>query len=144
MMPSYPAPQRSVPMPRLRILIVEDQVDSADTLAVVLRLEGHDVRVAYDGESALDVAASFAPDVALLDIALPRLSGYALAARLRTLSGTADAFLVAVTGFGEDHDRARALEAGFDMHLTKPVDVDVLRVELQNLPPPEQRLSRAR
>ncbi len=129
-------------MPRLRILIVEDQVDSAETLAVVLRLDGHDVRVAYDGESALDAAAAFAPDVALLDIALPRVSGYVLARRLRALPGLTEAFLVAVTGFGEDHDRARALEAGFDLHLTKPVDVDVLRAELDNLPPPAQRLSR--
>lgn len=130
-------------MPCLRILIVEDQVDSAETLAVVLRLEGHEVRVAYDGESALDVAAAFTPDVALLDIGLPRLSGYALAERMRALPAAADAFLVAVTGFGEDHDRARALECGFDLHLTKPVDVDVLRMELANLPPPSQRLSRS-
>jgi DNA-binding response OmpR family regulator len=130
-------------MPPLRVLIVEDQVDSAETLAVVLRLEGHEVRVAYDGESAVAAAVKFAPDVALLDIALPRLSGYALASRLRTLPECANAFLVAVTGFGEDHDRARALEAGFDLHLTKPVDVDILRLELENLPPPSQRLSRA-
>jgi DNA-binding response OmpR family regulator len=131
-------------MPRLRILIVEDQADSADTLAVVMRLEGHDVRVAYDGESALEVAAAFAPEVALLDIALPRLSGYVLASRLRAMPELEETFLVAVTGFGEDQDRARALDAGFDLHLTKPVDVDVLRAELQNLPPPADRLSRTR
>lgn len=130
-------------MPALRILIVEDQVDSAEALAVALRLEGHDVRVAYDGESGIAAAAELVPDVALLDIALPRLSGYAVAERLRALPGLRDAFLVALTGFGEDDDRARALEAGFDLHFTKPVDFDVLRLELDNLPPPQDRLSRS-
>jgi two-component system CheB/CheR fusion protein len=130
-------------MPVLRILIVEDQVDSAEALAVALRLEGHEVRVAYDGETGLAAAAELKPDVALLDIGLPRLSGYAVATRLRAEPGLADAFLVALTGFGDDDDRARALDAGFDLHLTKPVDFDVLRVELENLPPPENRLSRA-
>ena len=130
-------------MPALRILIVEDQVDSAEALAVALRLEGHEVRVAYDGETGLAAAADLKPEVALLDIGLPRLSGYAVAARLRAEPGLGDTFLVAVTGFGDDDDRARALDAGFDLHLTKPVDFDVLRAELDNLPPPENRLSRA-
>lgn len=130
-------------MKPLRILIVEDQVDSAEALAVALRLEGHTVRVAYDGESGVAAAAELVPDVALLDIGLPRLSGYAMAERMRRLPGLADAFLVAVTGFGEEDDRARALDAGFDLHLTKPVDFDVLRVELENLPPPQSRLSRS-
>jgi two-component system CheB/CheR fusion protein len=130
-------------MPPLRILIVEDQADSAEALAVALRLDGHDVSVAYDGEAGLACAAARAPDVALLDIGLPRLSGYAVAARLRGLPGLEDAFLVALTGFGADDDRARALDAGFDLHFTKPVDIDVLRAELDNLPPPPDRLARS-
>ncbi len=112
-----------MPAPRpLRILVVEDNVDSAETLAVALRLEGHAVDVAYDGDQAVAKAETMCPEVVLLDIGLPRRSGYRVAEALRAMPGLGDAFIVAVTAFGDDDDRFRAREAGFDLHLTKPVE----------------------
>ena len=110
----------------LRILIVDDHEDSAEMLSMLLSGKGHATRTALDGAAALDVAATFLPHVGLLDLNLPGMSGYELAERLRTLPGLAHIRLVAVTGHGSDAHRARARAAGFDEHLLKPVDLDVV------------------
>jgi CheY-like chemotaxis protein len=112
--------------PSMRVLVVEDSIDSAETLGELIRRWGHEVRLAHDGASALRVAREFKPQVILLDIGLPDMDGYAVAHRLRgeDLGGN---ILVALTGYGEARDRARAQQAGFDRHLTKPVDPGHLR-----------------
>jgi len=109
-----------------RILVVDDNVDTAQSLALLLRLKGHHVEVAHDGPAALETAAAFEPEVVLLDIGLPGLDGYEVARRLREETRLADALLVALTGYGQEEDRRRALYAGFDHHFTKPVDPTVL------------------
>ncbi len=118
------------PVPRLRILVVDDSQESAWTLAELLRLWGHDADVAYDGPSTLDAVAAQSPDLVLLDIALPGMGGYEVARRLRKLPAGEKMRLVAVTGFGQEEDRHRAHEAGFDEHVTKPVSPDALRALL--------------
>jgi len=105
-----------------RVLVVDDSVDAAESLAILLSLQGHDVRVAHDGPAALAAAAAFHPEVVLLDIGLPGLDGYQVASRLRRRRRTARALLVALTGYGGEEDQHLAREAGFDHHLTKPVD----------------------
>jgi CheY-like chemotaxis protein len=110
----------------LDILIVDDNVDAADTLSIYLDSVGHRLHVAYEGQRGLALAEETAPDVLLLDIGLPDIDGYQLAQRLRTLPQTADATLIALTGYGQDSDRERSIAAGFDHHLTKPVDVEAL------------------
>ncbi|MCO5168145.1 MAG: ATP-binding protein [Planctomycetes bacterium] len=105
-----------------RVLVVDDNADAADLLCDLLRQEGHQVRVARDGLSALAEVGSFHPDVLLLDIGLPGLDGYEVAARVRGQNDRAQPLLVAVTGYGQASDRRRSLEAGFDHHLVKPVD----------------------
>ncbi|HXG08276.1 MAG TPA: MASE1 domain-containing protein [Gemmataceae bacterium] len=113
---------------RRRVLVVDDNVDAAESLAMLLRLEGHEVMVAHDGPAALAAAQVCRPEVVFLDIGLPQgMSGHEVALRLRELPGMEKAFLVAVTGFGQDEDRQRSHRAGFDLHLTKPVDPDELR-----------------
>jgi CheY-like chemotaxis protein len=109
-----------------RILVVDDNVDVAASLAVVLREMGHEVHIAYDGAAALDAAARARPDIVLLDIALPGMSGYEVASRLRQRLGAA-ALIVALSGCGQDAERRKALDAGFDQHLLKPVDPAFLK-----------------
>lgn len=104
------------------ILIVDDNADAADTLSLFLSTAGHRPRVAYEGSSALALAAQAPPDILLLDIGLPDIDGYELARRVRALPQTADATLVALTGYGQPADRERSVAAGFNHHLTKPVD----------------------
>jgi CheY-like chemotaxis protein/two-component sensor histidine kinase len=121
--PGLPAVADGRPAPRARrVLVVDDNRDLAESLAMVLRLWGHDVRVAYDGRSALETAQEYAPEVVLLDIGLPQLDGFEVARRLRQRPELRQARLVAITGYGRDEDRRRSAEAGFDLHLTKPVD----------------------
>jgi PAS domain S-box-containing protein len=110
----------------VKVLICDDNRDSADSLAILLRLAGHDVRVAYHGPGALESARSFRPGVVLQDIEMPGMSGYDVARRLRGHPALADVLLVAMTGYGSDEDRRRSAEAGFDHHLVKPVDLDEL------------------
>jgi two-component system CheB/CheR fusion protein len=110
----------------IRVLVVDDNRDAAETLAEALALEGHDVAVAYDGGMALEVAARCSPDVVLLDIGLPVLDGYEVARRLRGSRAAPAPRLIAVTGYGQESDRTRAAEAGFDDHIVKPVDLEVL------------------
>ena len=114
------------PPDRLRVLVVDDNVDAADSLAMALRLSGQEVRVAYDGEAALAIAAELNPQAVLLDIGMPVMDGYLVARRLRQAESTRLSLLIAVTGWGQDEDRRRSREAGFDHHLVKPVDPGVL------------------
>jgi PAS domain S-box-containing protein len=116
----------------LRILVVDDNQDAADTLAMLLEASGHEVLVEHSPHRALARAADAAPQVCLLDIGLPDMDGAELARRLRALPETADALLVAVTGYGQESDRARTREAGFDHHLVKPIDLAKLRALLEN------------
>ncbi|HEX3527523.1 MAG TPA: chemotaxis protein CheB [Thermoanaerobaculia bacterium] len=109
-----------------RILVVDDNVDTAQSMALLLRLKGHRVEVAHDGPAALETARSFEPEVVLLDIGLPGLDGYEVAKRLREETRLSKALLVALTGYGQEEDRRRARHAGFDHHFTKPVDPAVL------------------
>jgi len=109
-----------------RILIADDNADALESLAALLSLNGHQVLRAADGEAALRVAEGFKPEVALLDIGMPGVDGYEVARRIRTLEGGREIMLVALTGWGQESDRKRAQEAGFDAHLTKPVDLDRL------------------
>jgi CheY-like chemotaxis protein len=111
------------PARRQRILVVDDNRDSADSLSMLLRLAGHEVLTAYDGEAGLEVARRWKPDVVLLDIGLPRLDGYEVARRLRQETGLQQALVVAMTGYGKDEDRQRSQDAGFNAHLIKPVDL---------------------
>ncbi len=108
------------------MLVVEDNPDGADTLARLLRVSGHEVRTAGDGSTALEAAGVFQPEVILLDIGLPGMSGYEVATQLRRLPGMASVFLVALTGYGQERDRDLSRQAGFDQHLTKPVDHQML------------------
>ncbi len=115
------------PVPSRRVLVVDDNVDAAEMLALFLRTEGHEVRTAHDGPAALHAAESFRPEVILLDIGLPRMDGYTVARRLREQPGLKTSLLVALTGYGQEEDRRRAHEAGFDAHLVKPADSDELQ-----------------
>jgi PAS domain S-box-containing protein len=119
-----PAPHQPLP---IRILVVDDNVDAADSLARLLRIWGHTVRVAYDGPSALEVEAVFAPNVVLLDLALPRMDGLEVGRRMREGRSGNDLLLVALTGFGQSADRSRTALNGFDHHLTKPVSIVALQ-----------------
>jgi CheY-like chemotaxis protein len=113
--------------PRRRILVVDDNEDAANSLAMMLQLEGHDVCTAYSASGALSAAEQQKPEVVFLDIGLPKLDGYEVARRLRAQYGSASPHLIALTGYGRPEDRARALTAGFAAHLTKPVDPQQLR-----------------
>jgi CheY-like chemotaxis protein len=109
-----------------RILIADDNKDAADALAMILELGGHEVRVAHNGRVALSLAQTFRPDVALLDIGMPDMSGYEVARALRHERWGKEIYLVALTGWGQEGDRQKALDAGFDRHMTKPIDPDAL------------------
>ena len=140
------APAPSVPPPicsthAKRLLVVDDNVDAADSLAQLLRLAGFDTRVAYDGRTALELAERIHPDVALLDLGLPQMSGHDLARRVRDAAWGRHVHLIAVTGWGQDDDRARSRAAGFDEHLTKPVDPEVLLEVIHRAAPPEDAAS---
>jgi PAS domain S-box-containing protein len=119
-----PAPQAAAPRTR-RVLVVDDNVDAAESLSLLLQADGHQTELAHDGLAAVAASARFAPDIVLLDIGLPGLNGYEAARRMRSQGG-ARATLVALTGWGQQQDRARAAQAGFDLHLTKPVDPAVI------------------
>lgn len=129
--PAPALPPMSAP---LRILVADDYQDGREMLAFLLQRLGHTVAVAQDGPSAIEVAADFLPDVAILDIGMPGLSGYDVARELRRQRGKTLA-LVALSGLGEAADKTRAAEAGFDMHFTKPIDIDVLSTYLADVGP---------
>ena len=110
----------------LRILVVEDHADTAATLALLLRMEGHEVQVAPDGPAALEAVQIASPDVVLLDIGLPGMSGWEVARWVTGQPAEKRPLLVAITGYGREEDRRRSEEAGMDLHLVKPVDPDEL------------------
>jgi len=123
------------PTTSLRILVVDDNVDSATTMAALLAMYGHEVRTAHDGLQALDEVSGFRPDVAILDIGMPKMNGYTVATRIRESMGDAQPLLIAVTGWGQEEDRHRSKAAGFDHHLVKPVDPAALSALLSGRPP---------
>jgi PAS domain S-box-containing protein len=110
----------------LRVLAVDDNLDAAKTLGLLLQASGHEVRLAHDGPHALEAVTEFQPQVVLLDIGLPRMDGFEVARRLRLLPGGDQIFLVALTGYGQEEDRQRSHEAGFNQHLVKPVEPEEL------------------
>jgi CheY-like chemotaxis protein len=125
----------AAPTPRrFRILVVDDNHDSALSLAMMLSIMGHETRTAHDGESAVETAESFLPEVVLLDIGLPTLNGYEVAQRIRERSWGASMFLIAVTGWGQEEDRQRSSEAGLNVHMVKPVEPAALERLLADLP----------
>jgi two-component system CheB/CheR fusion protein len=126
--PAIPATARG-----LRVLLVDDNADSADGLGMLLELQGHEIRVAYDGETAIETARRFRPHVAFLDIGMPSMDGYELARRLRATPETKDVLLVAMTGWGQDEDHRKSREAGFAHHLVKPFEPAVLEKLLADL-----------
>jgi PAS domain S-box-containing protein len=127
----------------LRILVVDDNRDAADSLSLLLRLWGHDVCIAYDGNQALQRAAETRPQLVLLDIGLPGIDGYEVAGQLRAMSSMSTARLVALTGYSQPEDRRRAFDAGFDDHLVKPVDQEALTRLLAASPTPLTPVRRA-
>jgi two-component system CheB/CheR fusion protein len=119
--------------PPRRVLIVDDNEDAANSLAMILKLGGHETASVYTAVDALQRAAAFRPDVVLLDIGLPGMDGYEVAQKMRELPGLRNIRLVAVTGYGRTDDRLRARDAGFDDHLTKPVEFGALERTLAGI-----------
>jgi signal transduction histidine kinase len=118
------------PAPGKRVLVVDDNIDAAESIAVYLRLEGHDVRTVGDGPQAVAIAQVFAPHVAVIDIGLPGMNGYELARRLRLKGPEGPALVIALTGYGQKEDRARSDEAGFDHHFVKPADPRLIQAAI--------------
>ncbi|HSA57202.1 MAG TPA: response regulator [Gemmatimonadaceae bacterium] len=137
--PSHEEYYANHPRAALRVLVVDDNLDAADSLATLLRMMGNEVQTAHDGVAAVEAAAAYAPDVALLDVGLPKLDGYEVARRIRARADAADGHcahrpvLIALTGFGQESDRVESFRAGFDHHLTKPADLKALMQLLAEL-----------
>jgi CheY-like chemotaxis protein/anti-sigma regulatory factor (Ser/Thr protein kinase) len=132
--PVHPTPEVE---PR-KILIVEDHSDAAEMLALLLSAQSHQVRVESNGHAALVAAMEFSPDVMLVDVGIPGMSGYDLAERIRSNRTLDHVLLIAVTGYGRPQDRTRALTAGFDHHLIKPVDADAIAAVLGDVSRPKR------
>jgi CheY-like chemotaxis protein len=115
------------PTTSLRALVVDDNVDTAESMALLLKASGHDVRTAHDGPTSLEAARDYRPDVVLLDIGLPGLNGFEVAKRMRQQPTLQNIVLVAMTGYGQEADRQRSHEAGFDHHLVKPAEFKELQ-----------------
>lgn len=120
-------PRPQTPAVALRVLVVDDNADTADSMALLVNLWGHRARVAYDGPGALRLAGEYRPEAVLLDLGLPGMSGLEVARKLRAEPALRGTVLVAVTGYGREDDRRCCQEAGFDLHLTKPVDLGMLQ-----------------
>lgn len=130
------ASTRPNPTRPMKILCVDDNRDAATMLAQVLKLVGNDTQTAYDGVEAVAVAEEFRPDVVLLDLGLPKMSGYETCRRIRAQPWGEDMLLVALTGWCREEDRQKSKEAGFDNHLVKPVELEVLQQLLIDSHPP--------
>jgi PAS domain S-box-containing protein len=144
--PERPSPHRDAPQrrdlsrsPKRRVLIVDDNADALESLCRLVSLMGNDVRRAHDGLEALEVARTFRPDIVLMDLGMPNLSGFEAARRMRQEPWGGGLSLVATTGWGQDDDRRRTAEAGFDRHLVKPIAVDSLREVLSDFAAPRGR-----
>jgi CheY-like chemotaxis protein/anti-sigma regulatory factor (Ser/Thr protein kinase) len=118
-----------------RMLVVDDNHDAASSLALLLQLMGHDVRVAHDGEEALRLAQQFRPQTMLLDLGMPGMDGYEACRRIRSADWGKGVRLIAITGWGKEEDRRKSAQAGFDLHLVKPVDPETLAQLLRDSPP---------
>jgi PAS domain S-box-containing protein len=140
-----PSPPLAAPLPAspLRILIVDDNEDGAESMALLLQLAGHETQQAHDGVEAVEAAERFRPDAVLLDIGLPKMNGYEACRRIRTKPWGRDMVLVALTGWGQEEDRQLSREAGFDAHLVKPVNHDALLQFLASLPSMKNASSQA-
>jgi CheY-like chemotaxis protein len=117
----------------MKVLVVDDNPDAATSLSMLVELLGYEVRTAYDGAEALQLAGEFYPDVVLLDLGMPRMDGYEACRRLRAQPWGARMAVVAVSGWGREDDRQRTRLAGFDQHLVKPVAPDVIATTLSSL-----------
>ena len=120
------------PAAQRRVLIADDHKDSATSFARLLEILGNSVRIARDGEEALAIAEQFHPHVILLDIGMPKMNGYQACRLIRAQPWARDVVIVALTGWGQESDRKRSCEAGFDHHLVKPVDLDALEAVLSS------------
>ncbi len=138
-----PQPRAVAEGPRHRILVADDNPDTAETLSLMLGVMGHDIRVAHSARESIDAAAQFLPRIIFLDIGMPRMNGYEACQRIRAQPGGRDAYIVALTGWGQEEDRARAKAAGFDRHLVKPVEPLALEGLIRGLPPQESGASAA-
>jgi CheY-like chemotaxis protein len=119
-----------------RLLVVDDNKDAANSLAALLRLQGHEVRVAHDGSSGLEIAKAYRPEMIFLDIGMPEMDGYEVARRLRNDQDLKNIVLAALTGWGQQADRQRTTEAGFDHHLVKPADSKIVESLVADLHQP--------
>ena len=137
-------PDGSNAMRTLNILIADDNLDSVESLGMLLRASGYQVELAHDGGEAVETAMRMRPDVVILDIGMPRMNGYDAARRIREQEPNRSALLIAITGWGQDLDRRRSLEAGFDHHLIKPVEAEVLDKLLQSFASNPQRPQNSR
>jgi CheY-like chemotaxis protein len=126
-----PAAPKEEDAPKMKIVIADDNRDSADSMAMLLEATGHAVHVAYDGAEAVATAVRVKPDAVLLDIGMPKMNGFECARAIRGQPWAAGTLLIALTGWGQEEDKRRALEAGFDRHLTKPVDPAMLENALR-------------
>jgi len=133
--PPHESAGNVAPTYRARILVADDNRDAADTLSAILELDGHEVRTAYDGAEAVQIAAQFAPQIALLDIGMPNLDGYQTARRIREQSWGSSMLLVALTGWGQEQARRQATEAGFNCHLVKPGDPQTIGALIEQIKP---------
>jgi CheY-like chemotaxis protein/two-component sensor histidine kinase len=135
--PSTPVMRKDTKVYGRRVLVVDDNVDAAESTAAYLRLEGHEVKTVNDGHDALSSVQVFAPHVIVLDIGLPGIDGYAVARQLRGQGDTSHALLIALTGYGQKEDRDRAKEAGFDYHFTKPAEPKDIQEAIEKGRPPQ-------
>jgi CheY-like chemotaxis protein len=127
------APEAPSAVVRRRVLVADDNLDAAESLAMLLTMMGHEVRAAHDGAQAVDQAEQFRPDLILMDVGMPRLDGLQAASRIRSMEWGASPVIVALTGWGQEADRQRSKEAGCDVHLVKPLDFDRLTALLTDL-----------
>jgi CheY-like chemotaxis protein len=137
-----PRDRKATSRKRCDLILADDNADALESLAMLLELEGHKVRVAGDGLIALALMQQSSPEVMLLDIGMPGMNGYEVAREIRKLEGGDSVMLIALTGWGQPSDRTRAREAGFDHHLTKPVEFEELALLLQHPNPREAPIRR--